>query len=288
VSKILNGKKLGAKVLANVKKEVQNRKLKLKLAVVFVGDNKISKVYLRKKQEACEKTGISFKVFGFPKDISEDELKQEIQKIIRDISNSGIIIQLPLPFSRLTAQSLLNLIPAERDPDYLNQKSFDKFSGGRTLILLPVVAAIAKFFKEYKIRVKGKNAVIVGQGRLVGLPVSIWLKQQGASVVVCDKKTKDIIAKLKKADIIISGAGSPHLIKGSMVKRGAIVIDCGTSIEKGPASAHEASAWRRKTVGDVDFKSVSKKAGYLSPVPGGIGPLAVACLLENLIKLNKK
>jgi methylenetetrahydrofolate dehydrogenase (NADP+)/methenyltetrahydrofolate cyclohydrolase len=276
VSKILNGKKLGAKVLANVKKEVQNRKLKLKLAVVFVGDNKISKVYLRKKQEACEKTGISFKVFGFPKDISEDELKQEIQKIIRDPGNSGIVIQLPLPLNHLTTQSLINLIPAEKDPDCLSRESFEKFKKGNNWILPPVVAAIAKFFKEYKISVKGKNAVVVGQGRLVGLPVTIWLKKQGASVVACDKKTKDIIAKLKKEDIIISGAGSSHLIKGSMVKRGAIVIDCGTSIEKG------------KTVGDVDFKSVSKKAGYLSPVPGGVGPLAVACLLENLVRLSKK
>ena len=271
----MSGKKLSDKVLANVKKEVQERKLKLKLAIVFVGDNKIGKVYLRKKQEACEKTGIGFKVFGFPGDIDRRKLEKEIKKAVCDPANSGIVIQLPLP-ERINVQRILDLIPPEKDPDCLSQKSFGQFFQGQSLILPPVVAAIAKFFEEYKIKIKSKKTVVVGQGRLVGLPVSIWLKKQGARVVVCDKKPKDIIAKLKKADIIVSGVGKPNLIRGAMIKRGAIVIDCGTSTEGG------------KTVGDVDFKAVSKKAGYISPVPGGVGPLAVACLLENLIKLSKK
>ncbi len=272
--KILDGKKLGSKVLNVVMREMKRRRLKLKLAVVFVGDNKVSGVYLRKKQEACEKAGIGFQIFGFPKNASGDELEQGVQKIIRDPSNSGIVIQLPLPLNHLTTQSLLNLIPADRDPDCLGQKSFDQFSQRKGLIVPPVVAAIAKFFKEYKIKTRGKKAVVIGKGRLVGLPASIWLKQQGAKVIVCDSKTKDIGKETKKADIIISGVGKPNLITGAMIKKGAVVIDCGTSVEN------------NKTVGDIDFKSVSKKAGYVSPVPGGIGPLAIACLLENLIRLN--
>ena len=276
MSKILDGRKLSKKVLANVKKEIQDRKLKLRLAVVFVGDNKASRVYLRKKQEACEKAGIDFKVFGFPGNIAGSELRQEIEKIVCEPDNSGIVIQLPLPFNYLITQPLLNLVPAEKDPDCLSQESFEKFKSRNNWILPPVVAAIRKFFEEYKITARGKNAVVVGHGRLVGLPASIWLKRQGAKVVVCDKETKNIAAKIKKADIVVSGAGSPRLIKSSMVKKGAVVVDCGTSVEK------------EKTVGDVDFKSVSKKAGFISPVPGGVGPLAVACLLENLIKLNKK
>jgi methylenetetrahydrofolate dehydrogenase (NADP+)/methenyltetrahydrofolate cyclohydrolase len=275
MSKILDGRKLGEKVLSIVAREIKNRRLKLKLAIVFVGDNKIGKVYLRKKQEACEKAGISFHIFGFPGNIPEAELEKEIEKIVRDTSNSGIIIQLPLPFNHLITQPLLNLIPPERDPDCLNEKSFKMFSERNDSVLPPVVAAIARFFKGYKIKAKGKDAVVVGQGRLVGLPVSIWLKQQGAKVVVCDNKTEDIASKLKKADIIVSGAGSPGLIKGMMIKQGAIVIDCGTSMEN------------ERTRGDVDFKSVSKKAGFISPVPGGVGPLAVACLLENLVKLSQ-
>ncbi len=275
MSKILDGRKLGDKVLSGVAREIKKRKLKLKLAVVFIGDNKISQVYLRKKQEACKKAGISFHIFGFPGNISEAELEREIEKIVRDPSNSGIVVQLPLPFNHLITQPLLNLIPPERDPDCLSKKSFEIFSGGNDSALPPVVAAIAKFLKEYKIQVKGKNAVVVGQGKLVGLPASIWLKQQGAKVAVCDSKTEDIVSKLKKADIVISGAGHPGLIKGAMIKRGAIVIDCGTSVENG------------KTKGDVDFESVSKKAGFISPVPGGVGPLAVACLLENLVKISQ-
>ncbi len=282
----MSGKKLSEKVLAGVKKEIQSRRLKLKLAVVFVGDNKVSGVYLRKKQEACEKTGIEFKVFGFPQNVGSDELEQGIKKIIRDSSNSGIVIQLPLPFSHLITQSLLNLIPAERDPDCLSQKSFEQFSQGKGLILPPVVAAIAKFFKEYKISVKGKNAVVIGRGRLVGLPASIWLEQQGAQVVICDSQTKNMAEGIKKADIIVSGAGRANLINGLMIKKGAVVIDCGTSV---PAFVpqSETPARQGKTVGDVDFESVSKKAGFISPVPGGVGPLAVACLLKNLLKLQK-
>ncbi|MDP2930788.1 MAG: bifunctional 5,10-methylenetetrahydrofolate dehydrogenase/5,10-methenyltetrahydrofolate cyclohydrolase [bacterium] len=275
MSEILDGKKLSEKVLAGVKKEIQNRKLKLKLAVVFVGDDKVSGVYLRKKQEACGKAGIGFQIFGFPEGTNESELRQGIEKIICDPSNSGIVIQLPLPLNRLIVQSLLNLIPIERDPDCLSQKSFEAFCEKKNQILPPVVSAIAKFIKEYKISVKGKNAVVVGRGRLVGLPVSIWLKQQGVKVIVCDSKTKNIAGEIKKTDIVISGAGKPNLIKGVMIKKGAVVIDCGTSTEGG------------RTHGDVDFENVSQKAGYISPVPGGVGPLAVACLLENLLKLKR-
>jgi methylenetetrahydrofolate dehydrogenase (NADP+)/methenyltetrahydrofolate cyclohydrolase len=274
MSKILDGRKLGEKVLSIVAREIKNRRLKLKLAIVFVGDNKIGRVYLRKKQEACEKAGISFHIFGFPGNIPEAELEKEVEKIVRDPSNSGVVIQLPLPFNRLINRLLLDLIPPERDPDCLSKKSFEMFGEGNDSISPPVVAAIARFFKEYKIKAKGKNAVVVGQGRLVGLPASIWLKQQGAKVVVCDSKTEDITSKLKKADIVISGVGHPGLIKGAMIKRGAIVIDCGTSMEN------------ERTRGDVDFESVSKKAGFISPVPGGVGPLAVACLLENLVKIS--
>ncbi|MDP3093175.1 MAG: bifunctional 5,10-methylenetetrahydrofolate dehydrogenase/5,10-methenyltetrahydrofolate cyclohydrolase [bacterium] len=275
MARILDGKKLSERILLAVAQEIKNRKLKLKLAVVFVGEDKVGKTYLRKKREACEKAGIGFQALGFPGNISKAEFKKEIEKIVRDRANSGVVIQLPLPFDRATTQSFLNLIPPAKDPDCLGEKRLEKFSKGSNQVLPPVVAAIAKFFKEYKIRAKGKNAVVVGQGRLVGLPVSIWLKQQGAKVVVCDRKTKNIAGKLKKADIIISGAGSPRLIKGSMVKRGATVVDCGTSVESG------------RTCGDVDFKSVSKKAGFISPVPGGVGPLAVACLLENLVKISQ-
>ncbi len=268
---ILNGAKLGRKVLLKVRKQLKGRKLKL--AVVFVGENKISQVYLGKKKQACEKVGVGFEVFGFSESVGVSDLKQKIKKIVQDKTNSGIVIQLPLPLNPLVTQSLLNLIPLDRDPDCLSEESFRRFSKGKNLILPPVVGAVSKFFREYKISLQGKTAVVVGKGRLVGLPVSIWLKQQRAKVLVCDRKTKDLAKETKKADIIVSGAGSPRLITGEMVKKGAVVIDCGTSVEDGAS------------VGDVEFVSVVKKAGYISPVPGGVGPLAIACLLENLVNL---
>jgi methylenetetrahydrofolate dehydrogenase (NADP+)/methenyltetrahydrofolate cyclohydrolase len=170
----------------------------------------------------------------------------------------------------------LNLLPPAKDPDCLTLANFERFRGGNPLILPPVVEAIKKLLAEYRIKVAGKNVVVVGAGRLVGLPTSLWLKGEGARVLVLDKKTKNLSGLTRKADIVVSGAGRPGLIKGSMVKRGVVVIDCGTSSEQG------------RLVGDVETSSVIKKARFLAPCPGGIGPLAIVCLLENLIKLQSR
>lgn len=288
--KILDGKKLSEEILENLKKDynspnesshspkggrdpIKKRKLKLRLAVIQVGENPVSKIFISQKKKACEKAGINFKLFKFPAKISASKLKKEIEKIVKNLANSGVIIQLPLP-KKFFPEEFLNLIPEEKDIDVLSEKSLGKFYQGTLLILPPTVSGISRLLKSYQIKVKGKDVVIVGAGRLVGNPLVLRLLQQEATVSVLNDFTKDIPSFTKKADILISGVGKPDLITGKMVKKGIVVIDAGTTIKK------------EKLVGDVDFKSVSKKASYITPVPGGVGPMTVACLIENLVKLN--
>jgi len=272
--KLLDGRTLSEKILERIEKEIKNRHLKLKLAVILVGENPVSQVFINQKKKACEKVGIDFKLFKFPAKIKNLGLKKEIEKIVQSPKNSGVIIQLPLP-KKLLPEEFLNLIPEEKDVDVLSEESLGKLCQGTLKILPPTVEGILYLFKNYRIDLKGKSIVIVGAGRLVGFPLAIQLLKEKATLSVLNEFTKDISSFTKKADILISGVGKPNLIKGNIIKKGVVVIDAGTSIQKG------------KLVGDVDFKSVSKKASYITPVPGGVGPMTVACLLENLVKLNK-
>lgn len=271
---LLDGKKLSEEILGNLKKEIENRKLNLKLAVVQIGENLVSSAFIDKKKDACRTTGISFELFNFSPNIEISGLKSKIAKIAANPVNSGIIIQLPVP-KKFVTEELLNLIPEEKDTDVLSEQSLGKFYQGTLKILPPTVQGILGLLKKYKISLQGKDIVILGAGRLVGFPLALQLLKEKATVSVLNEFSKDTPSFTKKADILISAVGKPNLIKGDMVKRGAIVIDAGNSIEKGKSS------------GDVDFKSVSKRASYITPVPGGVGPMTVACLLENLVKLNK-
>ncbi len=273
--RILDGKKLSEKILKNLRREIERLKLKLTLGIIQVGENKVSEVYINSKKRASQKIGIGFQVFKFPEDIGKEKLKKEIEKIVNSPSISGVIIQLPMP-KEYSPEEFLNLIPSEKDIDLLSEKSLGKFYQGKSKILPPTVSGILKLLKSGKVKLKGKNVVIFGAGRLVGFPLSLVLVREKATVSVLNEFTKDVSYFTQKADIIISGVGKPNLVRGEMVKRGVVIIDAGTSKVKG------------KLVGDVDFKSVSKKASLITPVPGGVGPMTVASLLENLVKLNKK
>lgn len=234
---ILDGKKLSEKILKKLKAKIKRKRLKLKLSIVLVGEDSDSKIFVREKQKACKRVGIDFELFKFSSKISNLELKKEIKKIVQNPNIKNIVAQLPLP-KGLKTEEILSLIPEEKDAE----------------IVSPVVCAVDRILKEYKISLKNKRIVLIGKGRLVGRPLSAWLRKQ--------KMKFSNIDKIKNADIIISGAGRRNLIKGKMVKKGVVVIDIGK---------------------DVDFKSVSKKASYITPTPGGVGPVTVACLLHNLI-----
>lgn len=271
---ILDGRKLSEKILNKIKKEIQSRHLKLTLAVILVGDNKASEVYIKRKKLACEKVGINFKLFQFSKKINEADLSKEIKKIVMSRVISGIIIQLPLPKS-IDSQKILNLAPIKKDVDILSEEGLSQFNKGKSKILPTVVSSVDHFLKEYKISLKDKKIIVVGAGRLVGKPVTQWLLNKKTKVLMINKLVKNAPALIKMADIIISGVGKANLITGSMVKKGAVVIDAGISVENGSVK------------GDVEFQSVFKKVSYITPVPGGVGPLTVACLIENLVILNK-
>ena len=272
--KLLKGTELSKKFLVHLKKKLGKSKLKLRLAVIQIGRNYISEVFIGQKKKVAEKIGIGFKLYQFDKKIEKDRLKKKIKEIIKNPLNSGIIIQLPLP-KQFLADDFLNLIPEEKDVDILSEKSLGKFYQGKLKILPPIVKGILSLLKNYKIKLKGKNVVIIGTGRLIGLPLNLQLLKEKATLLVLNEFTKNISFFTNKADILISGVGKPNLIKSNMIKKGAVVIDAGISQRNG------------KVIGDVDFKEVSKKASYITPVPGGVGPMTVVSLLENLVELNK-
>ncbi len=273
--KILDGKKLAEEILGKLKKKVKNRHLKLRLAIILVGNGVISKIFIHGIEKDCEKVGIDFKLFKFSAKVNSQTLKKEVEKIVKNPQNYGVVIQLPLP-KKFSTEEFLNLIPEEKDINVLSEKNLGKFYQGTLKILPPTVEGILELFKNYKIKILGKDIVIIGVGRLVGFPLATQLLKEKATVSVLNEFTKDAPFFTKKADIIISGAGKANLIKENMIKKGAVIIDAGTSI-KG-----------KKLIGDIDFRSVSKRASYIAPVPGGVGPMTVACLLKNLIILNTK
>ncbi len=277
-AKILDGKKLSQKILTTLKNEIEKKesssKLKLRLVVIQIGKNPISEIFIRQKEKKAKEIGIDFKLYKFDKSISFEKLKSEIGKIVKSPFNSGIVIQLPLP-KKFDCQEILNFIPLEKDIDILSEKAKINFYFGNSRIQPPVLEAIIHFFKKYKINIKGKYIVVLGMGRLVGQPFISWLVREKATFSAVEKFFPDISFFTKKADILISGIGKPEIIKAGMIKKGAVLIDAGASFIRG------------KIKGDVDFKTVSKKAGLFAPATGGIGPLTVAFLLKNIVELNK-
>ncbi len=266
MKKIIDGRKLSEEVISKLK----TKKLK-KLGVVLVGENKASQSFIKQKEKACQKAGIGFELFKFSSNIKEEKLKKEVLKISKRKDVSGLIIQLPLP-KKIKEEEVLSLIPKEKDVDALSSDSLGEFYQGNFNILPPTVKAVSFVLKKLKTKVKGKNVVLVGSGKLVGRPLSIWFSGKGATVVLINEFSKDISSFTKKADILISGTGKPNLIKGNMIKKGVILIDFGFKNGKG----------------DIDFKSAFEKASFISPVPGGMGPLTVAMILENLVDLKNE
>ena len=255
---ILDGKKLADKILEDSRKEVEKLS-PIKLVVVLVGDDPDSLKFIKQKQKAAEKIGIEFKLYKFNLKISNQNLTKEVNKITKDKSVTGIVIQLPLP-KHINTQKILSLIPVKKDPDALSVDNF--------LAEPPTASGIIRILKEYNIEVKGKKIVIVGKGRLVGGPLAAIMERFDTNLTVCNIQTKNLHKETLKADILVSATGQFHLIKESMVKQKAIVIDAG--------------------INDIDFENIKRKASYITPPTGGIGPMTVAILIDNLIKLAKK
>ena len=273
-SMIIDGRKIAGEVLAELAEEVSKLPKPPKMAAVLVGDIGGSRKFLELKQKAAEKIGIEYKIHEFSADISTEELREQIEEITQDISNDGVIIELPLP-PQISASDILNIIPKNKDADVLSQKAQDDFYNSKSKILPPAAEALKIVFEKNDIDITAKKCAVFGQGLLVGKPISYWLDQNGALVTSIDEFTENPSMFSKDADIIISGVGKPDLIKEEMVKEGAIIIDFGYNNVNG------------RMVGDVDFESVNRKASKITPVPGGMGPIVIAAVFKNLINLIK-
>ncbi len=273
MAQILDGKLLARKIGEEIRDTLTGSKKKLRLAIVVVGEDPVVRAFIQKKQKEAAALGIDTRVFPFEVHITTNELRKRLSVIVHEKKNSGVIIQLPLP-PHINTQYILNSIPPEKDVDMLSARAIGNFTVGKSTVMPPVVGAIRAFFEEYGISYREKKIVIVGAGNLVGRPVALWLARERIPFSLIEKDTPAPEKILREADIIISGVGIPGLITGDKVKEGVVVIDAGTSESGG------------KVVGDVDFDSVSKKASYITPVPGGVGPVAVAMLFKNLVTLE--
>jgi methylenetetrahydrofolate dehydrogenase (NADP+) / methenyltetrahydrofolate cyclohydrolase len=267
MTKIIDGKKIAESIIKGIDKK---RTKDIKLKVILVGNNPVSLSYISQKKKYCVKAGIGFSLSVFSENIKEGDLIKKISLISKNYS--GIIVQLPLP-KKMNVQKIMNSIPEKKDIDILSERSLGKFYSGDFSVLPPVVESVSQIIKREKIKLNNKNVVIIGSGRLVGKPLALWFISQGSTVSVLNKLTKDIKYFTKNADIIISGTGKTRLLKSNMIKKGSIIIDAGSSVEK------------KILVGDVD-SSVVGIASIVSMVPGGVGPITTASLINNLIKKN--
>lgn len=272
---LLDGKKLSEKIIDDLKKEVALLEQKLRLAVVVVGDDPVVKKFIQQKKRAAESVGIDVRIYPFGVAITTNELRKRLAEIVHEKRNTGVIIQLPLP-EHINTQYILNSVIPERDVDVLSARAIGNFVTGKSSIVPPVVGAVKAFFEEYGIEYQKRYVVIVGAGSLVGRPVAFWLLNEKVTFSVVRSATPKPEEFLKRADIIISGIGKPKFITGEMIKDDAVIIDAGTSESEG------------KILGDVDFDSVAPRASYITPVPGGVGPVTVAILLKNLVTLGSQ
>ncbi len=276
---VIDGKKIAKDIKEKLKEEIKTSGKKLKLVIVQVGDNPASLKFIEKKEKFAEEIGVKTRVYKLPEDISTGKLRKKIAEIshpkIGGKKDFGIIVQLPLP-SHINTQYILDAISLEKDVDMLSAKAIGEFSANKSKIFPPVVGAVKNILSlgGAAAKLAGKNIVVVGAGLLVGKPMAIWLINEGATVSVLNKDTPDISKFTREADIIISGAGSPGLIKPEMIKDGVVLIDSGASEQFG------------KLVGDID-PACGAKASLFTPVPGGVGPITVALVFKNLADLNK-
>ena len=275
---LIDGKKLAKKIREELKEEVEelNKKgIVPKLAVIMVGNDKASSVYVKNKSKACDEIGIKYEEFLKDENITQEELIGLIQKLNNRKDINGILLQSPIP-KKLDIREAFNCIDDNKDVDGFNPVNVGKLSIGEDCFISCTPYGVIKMLEAYNIDVEGKQAVIIGRSNIVGKPLIQCLLNKNATVTVCHSKTQNLKEITKQADILVAALGKAKFIKADMVKEGAVVIDVGINrTEEG------------KLVGDVDFENVSKKASYITPVPGGVGPMTIAILMHNVVKATK-
>ncbi len=272
MSKIIDGKLLAQKVKDELKVKVEafekKKGRKITLAVILVGENPASQVYVKNKIRATEYVGMRSLSFYLPENSTKEEVYETVNSLVKDDSVDGILVQLPLP-KHLDENEILSLIPAEKDVDGFLAENVGKLTLGQPTTVACTPFGVMKMLKSEGVELCGKNAVVLGRSNIVGKPMALLLLQENCTVTICHSKTVNLKDICKNADIIVAAIGKPKFLTADMVKDGAVVIDVGINrTENG-------------LVGDVDFEAVKEKTSAISPVPGGVGPMTIAMLLEN-------
>lgn len=272
---ILDGKSLADKITQNLKNEVSKLDKKPKLAVILVGDNPASEIYVRNKEKRAVEIGFESLVLPLPKDISEENLLEHIYILNEDENINAILIQLPLP-EHINKQRIMEAIEPIKDVDGFTSYNFGRLALGYKPYSYPCTPkGIIRLLDEYNIEIEGKNALVIGRSIIVGKPVSLLLQSRNATVTTAHSKTKNLKELASKADIIVSAVGKPRFITADYVKENAIIVDVGINrTENG-------------LCGDVDFVNVKEKTSFITPVPKGVGPMTIAMLMENTLELYK-
>ncbi len=275
---IMDGKDVASKVRSALKEEVtklkQDGKI-LRFAVIMVGDNSASKIYIKNKSKACQEIGIEYEEYILDSNIEMKELLDLIEKLNNREDIHGILLQSPIP-KHLDIDEAFRTIRPEKDVDGFNPVNVGKLCLGQDCFVACTPLGVMKLLEEYNIDVEGKNAVVIGRSNIVGKPMLQCLLNKNATVTICHSKTKNLLDITKEADIIVAAVGKEKFLKGDMIKEGAVVIDVGINrLEDGTIC------------GDVDFESAKDKASYITPVPGGVGPMTVAMLMSNIVKASK-
>lgn len=277
---LLDGKSLSAKIRENLKGEVEVFKKKRGfvpgLATILVGDNPASQVYVKNKNQACVEMGMRSHHQNLPATISEVELLKIIQELNNNSQIHGILVQLPLP-KQIHSEKILEAISPDKDVDGFHPVNMGRLVLGKPALRPCTPLGIMKLIESVSYDLSGKKAVVVGRSNIVGKPIALMLLEKNATVTICHSHTKDLESVVKEADVVIAAIGKPQFVKGSWIKKGALVIDVGINrLADG------------KLVGDVDFNEAAKVAGWITPVPGGVGPMTIAMLLGNTLQAAKK
>lgn len=280
MAQIINGKEVSASVKADVAKETATLKdekgLKVGLAVVIVGNNPASRVYVNSKKKACEEVGFQSYEYALDGSTTQEQLLDLVDVLNRDSKVNGILVQLPLP-KHIDETAIINAISAEKDVDAFHPFNVGKIMIGEYSFLPCTPAGVMELIASTGTEISGKNCVVIGRSNIVGKPMAMLLLHKNGTVTICHSKTKNLAEITRNADILVAAVGKPNFVTGDMIKEGAVVIDVGMNrLENG------------KLCGDVEFESAEKKASFITPVPGGVGPMTIAMLMKNTLTAAKQ
>jgi methylenetetrahydrofolate dehydrogenase (NADP+)/methenyltetrahydrofolate cyclohydrolase len=299
MAKLINGNKISADIKNEIKQEVEElvktKNLRPGLAVILVGENPASKVYVTNKQKGCEEVGFASESTKMPDTVSTQDILAEIDKLNKRNDIHGVLVQLPLP-PQVNKNMVLEAILPEKDVDGFHPVNMGRLVAQQECLVPATPSGIIELLKREGIQMKGANATMVGHSEIVGKPTTLLLLNEWATVTICHIETKNLKMHTQDADILIVATGVPYLIKEDMVKDGAVVIDVGINRITKEKASPELLEWRKDDfetkgatlIGDVDFLKVEPKVSHITPVPGGVGPMTIAMLLSNTLKAAKR